>query len=158
MDVMLARPFNHIGWGQSDRFVVSDFARQIVAIKYGRRPPVVEIGDIDVTRDFTDVEDVVHAYFALLERGVPGATYNVCSGRDRSIRSILERLADLAGVTVSTAPADVRMRKAEQRRMCGDPSAIHRATGWRATTALDDSLRAMLRYWENEDHACPNLH
>ena len=158
MDVMLARPFNHIGWGQSDRFVVSDFARQIVAIKYGRRPPVVEIGDIDVTRDFTDVEDVVHAYFALLERGVPGATYNVCSGRDRSIRSILERLADLAGVTVSTAPADVRMRKAEQRRMCGDPSAIQRATGWRATTALDDSLRAMLRYWENEDHACPNLH
>ena len=153
MGVMLARPFNHIGWGQSDRFVVSDFARQIVAIARGRRPPVVEVGDIDVTRDFTDVEDVVRAYFALLEHGVPGATYNVCSGREQSIRATLARLAELASVGVSIAPADGRMRRAEQRRMCGDPAAIHRATGWQPTTPFDESLRAMLRYWETEDQA-----
>jgi len=150
-DVMLARPFNHIGWGQSEHFVVSDFARQIVAIKRHRRPPVVEVGDIDVTRDFTDVEDVVHAYFALLEHGAPGTTYNVCSGREQSIRATLVRLAELSDVRVSAAPVDTRMRRAEQRRICGDPAAIHRATGWQATTAFDDSLRAMLRYWETED-------
>jgi GDP-4-dehydro-6-deoxy-D-mannose reductase len=153
MDVMLARPFNHIGWGQSDRFVVSDFARQIVAIRRDRRPAVVEVGDIDVTRDFTDVDDVVRAYFALLEHGVPGVTYNVCSGREQSIRATLERLAELANVSVSVTPFDARMRKAELRRMCGDPAAIHRATGWQATTAFDDSLRAMLHYWETEDRA-----
>jgi GDP-4-dehydro-6-deoxy-D-mannose reductase len=153
MDVMLARPFNHIGWGQSDRFVVSDFARQVVAIARGRRPPVVEVGDIDVTRDFTDVDDVVRAYFALLEHGVSGATYNVCSGREQSIRATLARLAELANVGVSIAPANARMRRAEQRRMCGDPAAIHRATGWQATTAFDDSLQAMLHYWETEDRA-----
>src|SRR5437867_7118859 len=101
MNIILARPFNHIGRGQSDRFVVSDFARQIAAIKQGRHQPVVAVGDIDVTRDFTDVADVVRAYFALLEHGSSGEIYNVCSGKDRSIRSILERLAELAGIDVS---------------------------------------------------------
>lgn len=150
MDIVLARPFNHIGRGQSERFVVSDFARQIAAIRHGRHEPVVAVGDIDVTRDFTDVGDVVHAYFALLDRGISGEIYNVCSGRDRSIRSILERLAELAGVEISIAPDATRFRGAEQRRMCGDPSKIRRATGWQASTPLDDSLRAMLHYWESE--------
>jgi len=153
MDVMLARPFNHIGWGQSDRFVVSDFARQIVAIKHRRQSAVVEVGDIDVTRDFTDVDDVVHAYFALLEHGTSGEVYNVCSGREQSIRSTLHRLAGLAGVDVSPKPVAARLRKAEQRRMCGDSSKIQEATGWRATTPIDDSLESMLRYWETEDNA-----
>ena len=152
IDVVLARPFNHIGRGQSERFVVSDFARQIAAIRRKRRPPVVAVGDIDVTRDFTDVRDVVRAYFALLERGTRGEVYNVCSGHDRSVRSILERLAQLAGVEVTMHVDPARMRKAEQRRIRGDASKIRDATGWQATTPLDDSLAAMLEFWENEDH------
>ncbi len=100
MDIVLARPFNHIGAGQSDRFVISDFARQVAQIKCGQREPVVAVGDIDVTRDFTDVGDVVQAYFALLGAGATGEAYNVCSGREQSIRSLLERLVALAGVTV----------------------------------------------------------
>ncbi len=152
LDVVLARPFNHIGRGQSERFVVSDFARQIVAIRQGRKPPVVAVGDIDVTRDFTDVRDVVHAYFALLERATRSEVYNVCSGRDRSVRSILERLAQLAGVDVTVQVDPTRMRKAEQRRIRGDASKIHEATGWQATTPLDDSLAAMLEFWESEGH------
>ena len=150
IEILLARPFNHIGQGQSDRFVVSDFARQIAAIRQGRQPPVVHVGDIDVTRDFTDVDDVVHAYFALLERGVSGEIYNVCSGCERSIRSLLERLAEIARVDVSIEPDEARMRKAEQRRMSGDPSKIRVATGWEATTPLDASLAAMLDHWESE--------
>jgi GDP-4-dehydro-6-deoxy-D-mannose reductase len=150
MDIVLARPFNHIGRGQSERFVVSDFARQIVAIRHGRRQPVVFVGDIDVTRDFTDAEDVVRAYLALLDRGACGEIYNVCSGRDRSIRSILARLAAIAGVEMSIESDPQRMRRAEQRRIRGDPSKIRETTGWEATTPLDASLAAMLDYWENE--------
>ena len=151
LDIVLARPFNHIGAGQSERFVVSDFAHQVADIRLGRRKPVVAVGDIDVTRDFTDVGDVVQAYFALLRSGVTGEVYNVCSGRDHSIRSLLERLAALAGVRISIEQEPARMRKSEQRRMRGDPDKIRRATGWRAATPLDDSLAAMLRYWESRE-------
>ena len=112
MDIVLARPFNHIGWGQSDRFVLSNFARQIVEIRQGRRGPAVAVGDIDVTRDFTDVRDVVHAYFALFASGASGEVYNVCSGRDRSIRSLLDRLAELAGVAITIEQDRARLRKA----------------------------------------------
>jgi len=149
MDIVLARPFNHIGAGQSDRFVISDFARQVAQIKRGKREPVVAVGDIDVTRDFTDVGDVAQAYFALLGSGVTGEVYNVCSGREQSIRSLLERLVALAGVTVSIEQEGARMRKAEQRRMRGDPGKIRQATGWEPVTPLDESLAAMLRHWED---------
>jgi GDP-4-dehydro-6-deoxy-D-mannose reductase len=157
MDIVLARPFNHIGWGQSDRFVLSNFARQVVEIRQGRRGPAVAVGDIDVTRDFTDVRDVVHAYFALFASGASGEVYNVCSGRDRSIRSLLDRLAELAGVAIAIEQDQARLRKAEQRRVCGDPAKITRTTGWAANTPLDESLAAMLRYWENGEE-CPNRH
>jgi len=149
-DIVLARPFNHIGRCQSDRFVVSDFARQIAAIKHGTRDPIVVAGDVDVTRDFTDVRDVVYAYFALLDGGLTGEIYNVCSGHERSVRFILERLAQLAGVDVSIRTDATRLRNAEQRRMCGDASKIRRHTGWEAVIPLDESLAAMLDYWESE--------
>jgi GDP-4-dehydro-6-deoxy-D-mannose reductase len=158
IDIVLARPFNHIGWGQSDRFVLSNFARQIVEIRRGRREPAVTVGDIDVTRDFTDVRDVVHAYFALLASGASGEVYNICSGRDRSIRSLLDRLAELAGVAITVEQDQARLRKAEQRRMCGDPEKLRRATGWVAHTPLDESLAAMLRYWESGEGECPKQH
>ena len=158
MDIVLARPFNHIGRGQSDRFVVSDFARQIVQIRQGRRKPVVAVGDIDVTRDFTDVRDVVHAYFALLASGARGEVYNVCSGQDRSIRSVLGRLAELAGIDIAIEQDPARLRKAEQRRICGNPSKIRRATGWEAAIPLDESLAEMLHHWEDEERECPSRH
>jgi GDP-4-dehydro-6-deoxy-D-mannose reductase len=158
IEIVMARPFNHVGPGQSERFVVSDFARQIARIRKGQREPVVVTGDIDVTRDFTDVRDVVQAYFSLLDRGASGEVYNVCSGRDRSIRSILSRLAELAGVSISVRQDPSRLRASEQRRVCGDPSKICRTTGWQATTPLDKSLVAMLHYWDHTEQECPSRH
>ncbi len=158
MDIVLARPFNHIGRGQSERFVVSDFARQITEIRQGGRKPVVAVGDIDVTRDFTDVRDVVRAYFALLAAGSSGEVYNVCSGHETSIRAVLERLATLSGVEIAIEQDPARLRRAEQRRMCGNPAKLKRATGWEAITPLDDSLAEMLRYWESVEDECPSRH
>ena len=143
MAIMLARPFNHIGAGQSPRFVVSDFARQITEIKLGRREPVVDVGDIDVTRDFTDVDDILRGYVALLDAGEPGERYNLCSGREVSIRHP-HRLAEFAGVKVTPRQDGARARRSEQRRMAGDPAKMHRTTGWAATTPLDASLTALL--------------
>jgi GDP-4-dehydro-6-deoxy-D-mannose reductase len=150
MEITIARAFNHIGPGQSERFVVSDFARQITEIKLGKREPVVEVGDIDVTRDFTDVRDVVRAYFALLRDGQSGEIYNICSGREQSIRALLHRLAAIAGVGISVQQDPSRLRKSEQRRVVGDPAKMQRATGWQSTTELDESLASMLHEWEQE--------
>jgi len=150
MEITIARAFNHIGPRQSERFVVSDFARQIAEIKLGRRQPTVSVGDIDVTRDFTDVRDVVRAYFALLRDGQSGEIYNICSGREQSIRALLHRLAAIAGVAISIQQDPRRLRKSEQRRMVGDPAKMHRATGWQSTTELDESLASMLHEWEQE--------
>lgn len=150
MQIMLARPFNHIGPGQSDKFVVSDFAKQLIEIRLGRRDPVVHVGDIDVTRDFTDVRDVVNAYLALLDHGAPGQIYNVCSGVERSIRSLLLQLIELAGVEVAIDTDPQRFRHAEQRRVRGDPEKIKNATQWHASTPIEDSLSSTLDYWEEQ--------
>ncbi|MEP6657943.1 MAG: GDP-mannose 4,6-dehydratase [Betaproteobacteria bacterium] len=148
IEVILARPFNHIGPGQSDRFVVSDFARQIIAIKHGQQSPCIRVGDLDTTRDFTDVRDVVGAYLALLERGVAGEIYNVCSGVERTIRSILEELLSLAGVKVAIERDSTRMRQSEQRRVRGDPGKLYAATGWLPHVSITESLKDVLAYWE----------
>jgi GDP-4-dehydro-6-deoxy-D-mannose reductase len=150
MDVVLARPFNHIGAGQSDRFAVSDFARQIAEIKHGRRAPTIRVGNLEVTRDFTDVHDVIEAYLALLERGESGEIYNVCSGTEHSLRSLLDQLIALGGVDAQIESEVARVRRTEQPRMCGDATKIRRATGWAATTPIAASLRGALQFWEGK--------
>jgi GDP-4-dehydro-6-deoxy-D-mannose reductase len=146
--IVMTRSFNHIGPGQSDRFVVSDFARQVIEIGKGLREPTISTGDIDVTRDFTDVRDVVQAYLLLLERGAPGEAYNVCSGEEHSVSDILRRLLELRGVQAQITRDPSRLRGAEQRRMCGSPRKIERATGWTRRFGLDASLRDVLTDWE----------
>jgi GDP-4-dehydro-6-deoxy-D-mannose reductase len=144
MRVVVARAFNHIGPGQSDQFAIAAFAHQLADIRRGKQEPVIVVGELDVTRDFTDVRDVVSAYFALLEQGVSGERYNVCSGIERTVRSMLQRLIELAGVEVEIRVDRSRMRPAEQRRTVGDANKIHATTGWQATTPLEVSLAAML--------------
>ena len=150
MRIVIARPFNHIGPGQSEHFAIPVFARQIAEIRKGLRAPVVEVGDIDVTRDFTDVRDIVHAYFALIERGSSGERYNVCSGVERTVRSLVETLIELAGVEVEIRRDPALMRPAEQRRAVGDASKLYAATGWRAQTPIRESLAAVLDACERE--------
>ena len=149
-EIVLARPFNHIGPGQSPTFAISDFAQQIAEIRLGRRAPVLAVGDIDVARDFTDVRDVVKSYFALLELGASAETYNVCSGIERTVRSLIERMATIAGLDVAIEQDPARLRKAEQRRVRGDATKIFETTGWRASTPIDESLKAILESWEGK--------
>jgi len=146
--VLVARPFNHIGTGQKESFVIASAARQINRIKQGLQAPQLEVGDIDVTRDFLDVDDVVSAYFALLEKGTPGQVYNICSGHEQSIRSLIEQLADLAEVKLQLVQDPARMRRADQRRVCGSHQRLARTTGWTPQISIQQSLRAILSDWE----------
>ncbi|PMW94306.1 NAD-dependent dehydratase [Pseudomonas sp. FW215-R2] len=146
--VLVARPFNHIGTGQKDSFVIASAARQINRIKQELQAPQLEVGDIDVTRDFLDVDDVVSAYFALLEKGTPGQVYNICSGHEQSIRSLIEQMGDLAEVELQLVQDPARMRRADQRRVCGSHQRLARTTGWTPQISIQQSLRAILSDWE----------
>ncbi|WP_248742462.1 MULTISPECIES: GDP-mannose 4,6-dehydratase [unclassified Pseudomonas] len=146
--VLVARPFNHIGTGQKDSFVIASAARQINRIKQGLQAPQLEVGDIDVTRDFLDVDDVVSAYFALLEKGTPGQVYNICSGHEQSIRSLIEQMGDLVEVELQLVQDPARMRRADQRRVCGSHQRLARTTGWTPQITTQQSLRAILSDWE----------
>lgn len=146
-EIIIVRPFNHIGPGQSERFVISDFCRQAVEIKRGRRA-AMEVGDIDVTRDFTDVRDVILAYFALLENGINGETYNVCGGKEHLLHALLERILAIAGVKAELRKDPRRLRRSEQRRMAGSYEKLRRATKWQPVIGIDQSLKDIIGSWE----------
>jgi GDP-4-dehydro-6-deoxy-D-mannose reductase len=143
-DVVRVRPFNHTGPGQRPDFVCPDFARQLVAIGRGARAPVLSVGDISVTRDFSDVRDVVAGYVAAWERGERGAAYNVCSGVGRTVRSIVETLIEIVGVDVRIEVAPERLRRAAVPALVGSADALRAATGWRPRIAWRDTLAAVV--------------
>jgi len=146
LDVVIARPFNHVGAGQGDRFVLSSLARQVVAIADGRQPAVIEAGDIDTTRDFSDVRDVVSAYAALLARGRSGETYIVASGVERSVRDVLQEMCRLAGIQAEVRQDPAKMRPAEQRRMVANPAKLQTDTGWTQAFDIQSTLDEILEH------------
>lgn len=151
-EIVMARPFNHIGPGQSPMFAVSHFARQIVARQAGRAAARLQVGDIDVTRDFTDVRDIVRAYTALLRGGRNGEAYNVCCGLERSLRQVIEALCEVCGVRIELEVTPDRLRPSEQRRMRGSFAKLHADTGWEPAIPFDQTLRDIVEYWMQEDH------
>lgn len=147
-ETIVARPFNHIGPGQREDFVISAFAKQIAAIKHGAKPAIIEVGDLDVTRDFLDVRDVVQAYLLLLREGHAGQTYNICSGTECSIRSLLEKMLELADVRAEIRSNSAKYRPSEQRRVVGDASKLRRHTGWQPTYTIEQTLADTIHSWE----------
>ena len=147
LDIVRVRPFNHTGPGQRPDFVCPDFARQLVAVARGERPPVLSVGDLDLVRDFTDVRDVATAYLATWERGASGDAYNVCSGVGRSVRSMLETLSEIVGVQVRTEVATERLRRASISILIGSADKLRAATGWNPRYAWRDTLAAVVDDW-----------
>jgi GDP-4-dehydro-6-deoxy-D-mannose reductase len=146
-DVVTARPFNHVGRGQDARFAVAAFARQVARIGARRADPVIVTGDLDVTRDLTDVRDVAGAYFALLERGGNGEAYNIGSGRETSMQSVLNMLLSIAGVQAEIRGSPALMRDDEQRRAVACVDKVMRDVGWSATTSLSETLADVIDDW-----------
>ncbi len=144
---LVARPFNHIGAGQSERFFLPAMARQMLEIKQGRRAAHIETGNIDVTRDFSDVRDVIHAYLRLLATGRSGEIYNVCSGIERNVGDVLRDMLKLAGIEADIRVAEDKLRPNEQRRHCGSNRKLCDDTGWQPRIPFDQSLHDLLRSW-----------
>lgn len=143
LDVIRARPFNHVGPGQSPTFVVPALAGRIVDAQRSGRTEV-RVGNLATRRDFTDVRDVVRAYRLLVELGEPGQAYNVCSGRDVAMEEVMAQLLALSGVQLEVRPDPHLMRPVEVPVLRGDPSRLRAATGWEPSIPLPASLRDVL--------------
>ena len=141
------RAFNHTGPRRGDVFVTSNFARQIVEIELGKRKPVVHVGNLSAQRDFTDVRDVVRAYFLVCTQGEPGEVYNICSGKSVTVQEILDTLVELAQCEVSVEVDPARMRPSDVQLLRGDASKLADATGWRPEIELRQTLADLLEYW-----------
>ena len=141
-----ARAFSHTGAGQTATFVVPGWADQIVRIERGEAPPTLRVGNLAVTRDLSDVEDVVAAYLALLDRGAQGGVYNVCRGEGIRLEEVAARMVARASVPIRIEVDPERFRPADVPWLVGDPSRIAADTGWRAATPLDETLAAVLEH------------
>lgn len=146
LPTVVVRAFNHIGPGQSPNFAVSALAKRVVEAERSGAS-VLRLGNTTPRRDLTDVRDVVRAYRLLMERGEPGAIYNVCSGRDVMIGDVAKRLVELAGLSLRIETDPALVRPVDIPVLCGDNTRLRDVTGWEPRWDLDDSLRSVLDYW-----------
>jgi GDP-4-dehydro-6-deoxy-D-mannose reductase len=150
LDVVIARPFNHIGPRQAPGFAVPSFARQIARIELGLEPPSIRVGNLDTYRDFTDVRDVADAYARLMSCGTPGGVYNVCSGTSLRIGDLLDTLIGLANVGIGIEIDPARLRPADVPIIVGDSSRLQSQTGWAPSIPIATTLRDTLDWWREE--------
>lgn len=150
LPVVRVRPFNHIGPGQSDRFVVPAFARQIARIEAGQQEPVVRVGNLEARRDFVDVRDVVRAYYLALTRGEPGQVYNVGGGTVVSIGDVLEVLLSFSATAIGIEPNPALMRPSDVPLFVADSNKLRAATGWEPSIPFERSLRDILDWWREQ--------
>jgi len=145
LDAVIARPFNHTGPGRPALYAESSFAEQIARIERGAQEPVLRVGNLAPVRDYSDVRDVAAAYLALLDRGVTGEAYNVCSGVRRSMQSVLDRLLarSRARPRVEVDPARWRDLPPDAVAFVGDAARL-RALGWAPRRSADDAFDELL--------------
>jgi GDP-4-dehydro-6-deoxy-D-mannose reductase len=141
------RPFNHIGPRQGDAFVVASFARQIAEAEAGLHPPVVHVGNLETARDFTDVRDMMRAYWLAVRLGTPGEVYNIGSGNAYSIQGILRKLIAMSSIPLQVAVDPAKLRPTDVAEVRCDCTRFTRATGWRTTIPIEQTLRDVLTYW-----------
>jgi GDP-4-dehydro-6-deoxy-D-mannose reductase len=145
--VVVVRPFNHIGPGQSPNFAVPALAKRIVEAKRSGAGSL-SVGTMTTRRDFTDVRDVVMAYRLLMESGVVGTVYNVCSGHDVAISEVAEQLLALAGATLELVTDPALVRPVDVPVLRGDFALLRAATGWVPQIPLATTLADVLTSWE----------
>ncbi len=141
------RGFNHTGPRRGDVFVCSNFAKQIAEIEAGRKEPVLSVGNLEAKRDFTDVRDMVRAYWLATERCEPGEVYNICSGVAYAIGEVAEMLLAMTDVPIEIRQDPARMRPSDVPVLQGDNTKFVKATGWLPSIPFEQTLGDILNYW-----------
>ena len=145
LDVARVRPFNHTGPGRPADFVESSFARQLAAMERGDVDPVLRVGNLESTRDFLHVDDVVDAYARLLAPGAPQGVFNVASGRATRVQELLDALLAHAKLRPTIERDPTLFRPTDSN--VGSAAKLAEATGWTARTPLEETLAQLLDDW-----------
>ncbi len=141
------RTFNHTGPRRGDVFVVSTFAKQIAMIEKKQQEPKIFVGNLEAKRDFTDVRDIVRAYWLALEKCEPGVVYNLASGKTHTIQFILDTLLSFSDIDIEVVKDPERMRPSDVMILMGDSTKFRNATGWKPEIAIEKTLKDTLEFW-----------
>jgi GDP-4-dehydro-6-deoxy-D-mannose reductase len=144
---IITRAFNHEGPRRGEVFVTSSFAKQIAEIEAGKREPVIRVGNLEAKRDFTDVRDMVKAYWLAVQGCKFGVPYNVCSETSISIQKMLDILLSFSKISVSTLEDKDRLRPSDVLVLEGDCKLFKSTTGWSPKISLERTLEDLLNYW-----------
>ena len=149
LDVVRVRPFNLFGPGQSDRFAVSSFARQIAEAEAGVRDPVLMVGNLEARRDYTDVRDGAQAYWAVLQHGRGGDVYNLGGGGVHSLGEVLDALLARSKIAVTVRRDPAKFRPVDAPVVVPDVSRIRQVTGWEPSIPFEQTITDILDYWRS---------
>ena len=150
MNIIRTRAFNHTGPRRGEVFASSNFAKQIVEIEKNKREPVIFVGNLDARRDFSDVRDVVRAYWLATEKCLPGEVYNISSGKALSIKEMLDLLLKISKVKVEIKQDSARMRPSDVNVLLGDNTKFCKQTGWKPEIPFEQTLKDLLEYWRGK--------
>jgi len=141
------RGFNHTGPRRGDVFVTSSFAKHIAEIEKKKRPPVINVGNLEAKRDFTDVRDMVRAYWLSLEKGIEGDVYNIGSGQAYSMQELLDLLMSLSRTKMEVRVDPERLRPSDVPVLLADSSKFRTLTGWQPRIPFKQTILDLLNYW-----------
>ncbi len=147
MRIIRTRGFNHTGPRRGEVFAESSFAKQIAEIEAGRREPVVFVGNLEAQRDYTDVRDMVKAYYLAVEKCESGEVYNIATGKAWRIRAVLDLLISMSKVKVEVKQDPSRMRPSDVEILIGDNSKFIAKTGWKPEIPFEKTMEDLLNYW-----------
>lgn len=150
MATLVARAFNHTGPGQDSSYVAAGIARQIARIEAGLQEPRLRLGNLEPKRDLTDVRDVIRAYIAMMRSARAGERYNVCSGRQLSIRALLDAFLAHARVPITVEQDPALFRPNDVPLLVGDHGRLTADTGWEPTIPIEQTVNDLLDYWRQE--------
>lgn len=148
--VVRTRAFNHTGPRRGDVFVESNFAKQLAQIESGKKEPVLYVGNLESIRDYTDVRDVVRAYWLSLEKCKAGEVYNIASGDGYRIKEVLRILLSFSSAKVKIEEDPSRMRPSDVPVLLGDSRRFRRVTGWKNEIPFEKTLQDLLNYWRDK--------
>ena len=145
--IIRTRGFNHTGPRRGDTFAESNFAKQIALIEKGKQEPIIHVGNLEASRDYTDVRDMVKGYLVAVEKCDPGDVYNICAGSTIKIGDMLNLLLSFSKTKVTIQPDQARMRPSDVPVLLGDNSKFVAKTGWKPEIPFKKTMEDLLNYW-----------